>query len=195
MVEEDFIIMHTDRLTIRDHRHADAASHHVLLSDPEVMYYLQDIMTDNFEKSSSNLQEAIEEISNPDRSKFFFRIEDRKTGEHIGEIGYAVTGYSKNGKIVNAGYFIKKEFWGNGYTAEAFSKLLWFAFMKGGVSLVETGCIKENVRSERVMQKCRLIREDGCLEEWHDGCLKERVQYRLTREEWLESRVTRILPS
>jgi ribosomal-protein-alanine N-acetyltransferase len=159
------------------------------------MYYLPEIRTEGMGRSRENLVGAIKEIENPNRKKYFFRIEDRYTGTHIGEIGYTVTGYSKTGKTVNAGYFICKEFWGKGYTTEALRRVLQYAFMKGGVGLVETGCLKENIGSERVMQKCGMRKEERyCPKVWHDGVLKERLEYRLTREEWMKNEAYRVLP-
>ena len=63
--------------------------------------------------------------------------------------------------------------------------LLAFAFAKDGVTLVETGCIRENVGSERVMQKCGMARDAAYSEtQLHDGREKERVRYTITAGEW-----------
>ncbi len=186
-METNFIDLYTKRLRIRDHVKEDAPTHHKLLSDPEVMYYLQDVRTGTRAASLQNLQEAISEIEKPDRQKFYLRIEDKEKGTHIGEVGYTVTGYAGEGKIVQAGYFIRKEFWNKGYVTEAMEAVLSFAFTRGGVAVVMTGCLKENRASERVMQKCGMIKEqDCCLKEWYDGRLKERVLYRLPKQEWMK---------
>lgn len=43
-----------------------------------------------------------------------------------------------------------------------------------------TGCLAENIGSERVMQKCGLIKEAEHIDyEWHDGKMKTRLEYRL----------------
>lgn len=48
-----------------------------------------------------------------------------------------------------------------------------------------TGCLAENVGSERVMQKSGLIKESEHIDyEWHDGKMKTRLEYRLLRKEW-----------
>ena len=52
------ICLTTKRLIIRDHVPEDLATHHQLLSDPQVMHYLPDIATDSFEASKINLQNA-----------------------------------------------------------------------------------------------------------------------------------------
>ena len=43
----------------------------------------------------------------------------------------------------------------------------------------------ENVGSERVMQKCGLIKEAEHVDyEWHDDRMKTRLEYRLLKSEW-----------
>jgi ribosomal-protein-alanine N-acetyltransferase len=90
------------------------------------------------------------------------------------------------GKLVGVGYFIRNAYWGQGYTTEAFQEVIRFAFQEDGVYRIACGCLKENTASERVMQKCGLIKEAEFKEyQWHDGKLKDRVEYRLLRSEWL----------
>lgn len=63
--------------------------------------------------------------------------------------------------------------------------MLAFAFLENGVYRVTTGCLSENRGSERVMQKCGMIKEAEHVDwEWHDGRMKTRVEYRLLRDEW-----------
>lgn len=178
----------TPRLLIRDHISEDLETHHQLLSNEKTMYYLQDIRTHSIDQSQENLQRAIEQINIPERKCCFLRIENRLTGAHIGEIGYTVTQITPLGKLVEVGYFIREEHWGRGYTAEALWELIRFAFEMDGVYRVACGCLKENRTSWRVMEKCNLIREAEFKEyQWHDGKLKDRVEYRLLRHEWLKS--------
>ena len=47
--------LETARMILRDHCQEDFESHHALLSDPEVMYYLPDIMTHSREESLKDL--------------------------------------------------------------------------------------------------------------------------------------------
>lgn len=99
--------------------------------------------------------------------------------------GYTVTDNTPAGKLVHAGYFTYPKFWGNGYTTEALKRVLEFAFTEHDVYRVTTGCLAENVGSERVMQKCGLIKEVEHVDyEWHDGKMKTRLEYRLLKQEW-----------
>lgn len=102
-----------------------------------------------------------------------------------GSVGYTVVDNTPIGKIVHAGYFIYPEFWNKGYVTEAFKKVLEFAFTQNDVYRVTTGCLSENIGSEKVMQKCGLIKEAEHIDyEWHDGKMKTRLEYRMLRNEW-----------
>ena len=175
----------TERLVIRDPKPDDLDGWHRLISDPEAMYYLPDILTSSLDESRENLEVAMDDARNPDRTKYFFAIEHGESGAFIGTVGYTVTELTPLGKFVGVGYFILPEYHGRGYMTEAFQEVIRFAFEDDGVYRLSTGCLTENRASERVMQKCGLIKEaDRKCFTWHDGRMKDRVEYRLLREEW-----------
>ena len=151
------IWLETERMILRDHRWEDLESHHGLISDPDAMYYLPEILTHNLEESRMDLESSIEAIGKPDRREYFLRMEDKETGELVGETGYTVTQEHPVGKLVHAGYFSRRKFWGQGYMTEAFREILRFAFEENNVFRLTTGCDPENKGSERVMIKCGLI--------------------------------------
>lgn len=125
-----------------------------------------------------------------DRRKYYFlHMELKDTREQLGSIGYTVIDDTPVGKIVHLGYFTYPGFWGKGYTSEALNKVLEFAFTQDNVYRVTTGRLKENIRSEKVMQKNGMIKEAEHVDyEWHDGHMKTRLEYRLLKKEWEQSR-------
>ena len=178
----------TERLIVRDPLPSDIDGWHRLLSDPKTMYYLPDIMTHTLNESKQNLDDAIADAGNPDRTKYFLAVEERETGAFIGTAGYTVTQTTPAGKSVHLGYFILPKYHGQGIVTEALHEIIRFAFENNGVYRIETGCMRENIASERVMQKCGMIKEadrKDCV--WHDGQLKDRVEYRLLKEEWINN--------
>ena len=184
------IQLYTERLIIRDHFLNDLPEHHELLSDEKSMKYLPDIQTKNIEESKANLIKSIEEANSKHRKLYFFRMEDKNTKEYIGEIGYTVTKETLFGKMVDIGYFTKEKYWGKGYTTEALKKVIEFAFEKDNVYRISTGCIKENKGSEKVMIKCGMIKEAEHKEyQLHENKLKDRVEYRLLKYEWKETKL------
>ena len=179
------IKLETKRLIIRDPIIEDLEEHHRLLSDDKVMYYLQDIKTKCLEESKENLISSIEDSYSEKRSLYFFKIIDKKTSSHVGNVGYTVTDFTPVGKFVHLGYFTHEKFWGNGYVTEALNEIIRFAFEENGVYRITTGCLSENTGSERVMQKCGFIKEAEHIGyEYHDGKVKNRVEYRLLKSDW-----------
>ena len=154
-------------------------------SDNNVMVYLQDIKTNSIEESKENILKAINDINSKSRKYYFFVIENKIANEFIGEIGYTVTKDTHYGKLVHLGYFIMEKYWNNGFTTEALKRVIEFAFEENNVYRVSTGCVKENIRSEKVMQKNGFIKEAEYKEYiYHEGKLKDRVEYRLLKYEW-----------
>ena len=183
------IQLQTKRLIIRDPLPKDINDWHRLLSDSKTMYYLPDIMTRSIDESRQNLNVAIDEAQNPNRTKYFFAIENGETGAFIGTVGYTVTKTTPLGKFAGAGYFILPEYHDQGYMTEALLEVIRFAFEKDGVYRINTGCLAENRASERVMQKCGLIKEAEYKSyTWHDERMKDRVEYRLLKDEWMTTR-------
>lgn len=179
------VFLTTERLNIRDHMPADLNAMHTLLSDPVAMLYLPEIKTTTFEETRTNLETAINEAGQEKRVKYFFAIEMKETGQYVGEIGFTVTLDTPVGLVVQLGYFILPKFWRQAIVTEAAKRVIQFAFEETKTIKIVTGCIKENVGSEGVMIKLGLVKEGEFKKHvWHEGQLKDRVEYRLLREEW-----------
>lgn len=179
------IYLETERLILRDYQEDDFNEYYRLKTDSKTMYYMQDIQLATKEEAYKDFHEVLADMTKSDRKYYFMHTELKDSHEQVGSVGYTVTNDTPVGKIVGAGYFIYPKFWGKGYTTEAFQKVLEFAFSENNVYRVSTGCLAENVGSERVMQKCGLIKEAEHIDyEWHDGKMKTRLEYRLLKKEW-----------
>lgn len=179
------IFLETERLILRDYVETDFDDYYRLKSDAKTMYYLQDIQLFTKEDAYEEFQSVLNDMKTPDRKFYFMHMELKDSHEQVGSVGYTVIEGTPVGKLVHAGYFVYPKFWGKGYTTEAFKRVLEFAFLDNDVYRVTTGCLAENVGSERVMQKCGLIKEAEHVDyEWHDGKMKTRLEYRLLKEEW-----------
>ena len=177
--------LETERLIIRDHMKSDIMPLHSLLSDKKTMYFLEDLITNSLEESDQNLSVSIEEASLENRSKYFFAIQLKDSLNYVGEIGFTVLIDCPEGRVVEMGYFILPEYWGLGIVTEAACRVIQFAFEEAGVVKIEIGCNKENIGSERVMQKLGLIKEAELKKHslLYDR-LWDRVEYRVLKEEW-----------
>jgi len=60
---------------------------------------------------------------------------------------------------VNLGYFILPEYWGRGLVTEAVRGIMAYAFESADVIKIESGCLKANTGSIRVMEKAGMTRE------------------------------------
>lgn len=103
--------LYTERLRLRHFTEEYVDKHHNLISDPVVMRYLDDIRSSNRSQSIDNLLLAIEDMKREEHKYRFFFVEDRETGDFIGEVGYTVEVVAPQGKLVGMGYFIHKEYW------------------------------------------------------------------------------------
>lgn len=181
--------LETERLILRDYEEKDKEAYFRLKSDTKTMYYLQDIQLFNKEEAEADFSEVLKDLASVNRKYYFLHMESKEAQEQLGSVGYTVLDNTPAGKLVHLGYFIYPKFWNQGYVTEAVRKVLEFAFLENQVYRVTTGCLAENVGSERVMQKCGMIKEAEHIDwEWHDGRLKTRLEYRLLKKEWEEQR-------
>ena len=179
------IYLETERLILRDYQENDFDEYYRLKTDSKTMYYLQDIQLFTKEEAYEDFRMVLNDMVKEDRKFYFLHMELKDSHEQLGSVGYTVLDETPVGKIVGAGYFIYPKFWGKGYTTEAFKRVLEFAFVDNNVYRLSTGCLAENVGSERVMQKCGLIKEAEHIDyEWHDGKMKTRLEYRLLKSEF-----------
>ena len=183
------LYIETDRLILRDFEESDFESYYRLKSDEKTMYYLQDLLLHSREEALEDFGKVLADRDSRERQFYFFHMELKDSHEQVGSIGYTVMAVTPVGKLVNMGYFTYPKFWGQGYTSEALKAVLEFCFTTDNVYRVTTGCLAENQGSERVMQKCGLIKEAEHLDwEWHDGKMKTRLEYRILRREWEKGR-------
>lgn len=179
------IYLETDRLILRDYVIDDLEDYYRLKTDEQTMYYMQDIKLDSIESAREELLNILEDMKKDDRKYYFLHMELKDSHEQVGSIGYTVVDNTPVGKIVHMGYFTYSWFWGKGYTSEALKKVIEYAFAVDNVYRITTGCLSENIGSERVMQKCGMIKEAEHVDyEWHDGKMKTRLEYRLLKSEW-----------
>ena len=99
----------------------------------------------------------------PEHYLFFteFLIVLRESDTIIGSIDYK---YVPRDGVTEVGYGLNPRFEGRGYMTEALRAFLDFG-RRLGIRTVRADTLKENLRSQRVLQKCgfRFLREDGNL--------------------------------
>lgn len=181
------IRIETDCLIIRDNIKTDLKDLYELTSNTQAMRFMKSTKIETRKEAKRNLKISIRESKLKDRVKYYFAIIEKLSEEYVGAIGYVVDTKSNNSdKVVELGYFIKERFWNKGYVTEAGKVVMRFAFEEDDVEKLEASCLEENRASEKIMIKLGM-KQEGLLKkhQLHEGQLKNRLLYGITKEEWL----------
>ena len=178
------IRLKTERLILRPYEEKDFPEYHRLMSDKENMYYLDDITTNTLEESRESLLEAIEFNKSGKGRRFCLAL--KENDKLMGGCGYDIKTETPVGKIVHMGWFIMPEHQNKGYITEAVKKVLEFAFLHDNCVRIETGCFKDNIPTQKVMEKAEFRKEAERIKaQWHDGQMKDRLGFALNRDEYM----------
>lgn len=171
----------TERLVMRPYGSDDLQAYYKLLSDKDNLYYLGDIVVENLEEARLSLQEATHKMQKGEASRFAVTLD----GKLIGGIGYDITDITPIGKIGHMGWFLMPEYHNKGYITEATRALLNYAFTQDNCIRITTGCYRENLPTQKVMEKVGFRKEAEKLKAaWHDGKMKDRLEFAINRKEW-----------
>ncbi|MFZ6053041.1 GNAT family N-acetyltransferase [Halocola ammonii] len=185
-MKEDYIFT-SSRLGFRSWSRQDLEEFAALNADPEVMEHfprpLEKSETADFIK---RLQDHYKNYGH-----CYFATEILDTGEFIGFIGLAFQQYeSPFTPSVDIGWRLKKSAWGKGYATEGALRCLEYGFTQLNLNEVISTCPKENLRSERVMQKIGMSKIGEFNHPNLDDSphLQNCVCYRVQKQEWLASK-------
>lgn len=67
--------------------------------------------------------------------------------------GVGLDGFRPRDGLAHIGYWLGREYWGQGYATEAVSKVCELAFSKLGLHRIETGVVSPNRRSSAVLKR------------------------------------------
>lgn len=120
-------------------------------------------------------------------SSYQWCIELKESGEPVGSIG--VVHINEEVGVVEVGYCIGRQFWGQCITTEALDALINFFFEEVQANRIEARHDRNNPASGRVMQKCGLVREGMKRQgDRNNNGICDVVFYGLLREEWKGNR-------
>ncbi|KIH69773.1 GNAT family N-acetyltransferase [Salinicoccus roseus] len=148
--------LETERLVLRKLTLDDSeAMYNNWASDPEVTEYLTWPPHESVEATRQLIGHWMEEYEKDDF--YQWAIVPKDLGEPVGTI--SVVDADDSVGMVHIGYCIGKEWWGKGYTTEAFERLISFFFEDVGLNRIESKHDVRNPGSGRVMEKCGLLYE------------------------------------
>lgn len=153
-------------------------------SDPEVTKYLTWPPHANISVTESILTDWIGQYKNPDYYQWAITLKT-KPEEPIGSIS-VVEPIDNRIQIAHIGYCIGKNWWHQGITSEALTRLIEFLFEEVGFNKVESRHAPENPNSGKVMQKACMkyegtIRQHG----WNNQGICDDCYYGLLKSEYL----------
>ena len=139
------IIASTERLVLRDLEERDAASIHLLNSDPEVLKHVHDVPFSDVDAARAWILNVPKQLP---LGIGRWAIET-KDGTWIGRC--SLRRYA-DGEVL-MGYRLLREHWGKGYASEAVAAMLILAFNTHRLPYVASKVALENIASQRVMEK------------------------------------------
>ncbi len=149
--------LNTARLQLVEISWKDLEDIHRLHSMPEVDRYNTLGIPDNIDTTKENISGDIEDQNNKIRSKYCWKIIDKKTFEFIGISGLKLSNNRfKMGEIY---YNLNPKFWGNGYATEVVREIIKFGFSNCRLHRIEAGVATQNAASIRVLEKAGMQRE------------------------------------
>ena len=175
-------ILQTERLVLRPFRESDYEDVHAYASDPEVTRYTS-FGPNSPEETMDFLRRTAESRLQDPRTDYGFAIALRESGRVIG--GTGLHHLEHEPRIAELGYVLHRDFWGQGYAAEAARAVIDFGFNHLGLHRIYARYHPENRASARVMEKLGM-KFEGVLREstFIKGAWWDFGQYAILSHEW-----------
>mgnify|MGYP001208932971 CR=1 FL=1 len=174
-----------ERVTLRLVTLADCTERYVAwLADPEVSRYLE---TRWSPQPLASVRAFVADMLASAHS-YLFAIVRRETGEHVGNV--KVGPVDTRHAYADVSYFLgERSAWGKGLGTEAVQLATDFGFARLGLARMQAGLYKENVGSQRVLEKCGYVVEGVLRQKLVLGDRRDdHVVLGLLRNEWLARR-------
>jgi len=118
------------------------------------------------------------------RNSFFIGAFDKRNEHFVAQVYVGPVNWDL--PEFQIGFFVDKEYEGQGYMTEAVRATLGFAFYHLSANRISAECDETNIRSMRVLERCGMVKE-GLLRENKknaDGTISGTVHYGLLRREY-----------
>ena len=183
----------TQRLLLREIESSDQASLYSYWSDLEFARYLpRGPLTE--ESVSDFVERVLSGRHSRPRRYFRFAITLKEDGRFVGDCVCRISDPENRedlSRIIGQayiGYFLAKEFWGQGYATEVAKTLLSFGFQKLGLVRIWAWCDTENLASIRVLEKVGMKREGHFRRSVdHRGKWRDCFVHGILHDEWNET--------
>jgi ribosomal-protein-alanine N-acetyltransferase len=174
---QDFPILNTKRLLLRDLRLSDIAALHRLKSDPVVvsLYYAE---PKTYDQSLAKLNDLI--ALNERREALTWCVALAVSpDELIGTI--CLWNFRDDGASAEIGYELLPAYHNQGIMTEAAARVIEYGFVEKNVKTIDALVNPENAPSCRLLEKLGFQKGERSLEQEKDGAIREYVKYALER--------------
>lgn len=182
MEHKGTIKLETERLILRPFAEEDIpAAFQNWTNDPQVTKYLRWPVHGTLSVTETVVKGWIEGYRSP--AFYQWAIVPKELGQPIGTI--SVVDMDERTEKVHIGYCIGSRWWGKGYAAEAFSRIIPFLFDQVKAKRIEAQHDPNNPNSGKVMVKCGL-RYEGTLRkaDWSNQGIVDACMYALLAEDY-----------
>ncbi len=175
--------LRTPRLLLRRWLADDYPCFAALNNDEEVMRYFPSCL-DQAESDA-----LADRIANgiTERGWGLWATELRTNNEFLGFIGLSPNSDTPQGDIVEIGWRLKRESWGQGYATEGATAALLFAFEMLSLNQVYSFTSTTNLRSRAVMERLGMMNSNENFmhpKVAEESPLREHVLYRISKEQF-----------
>lgn len=145
------IIFTTEHFIIRQCTMADAQDIVVFWNDPEVMKYIGDGTWSGGIAVVNDLLKKYIDAYQKHPSLGDWAVVDKQTNSVIGEASLEPT---SNNNEFEAGYVLRKDYWGKGFATEILRGLIAYGFSHAECRSIMAITMPANLASIKVMEKC-----------------------------------------
>jgi RimJ/RimL family protein N-acetyltransferase len=183
-------VTRTERLVLRRWRHADREPFAAMNADPAVVEHLQGPLSR--EQSDAFIDRI--EAQWEKHGYGLWAVEVPGVAPFIGYVGLWPADYVTGDAMVEVGWRLARDHWGNGYVTEAAREALRFGFEEVGLDEIVSFTVAQNERSWRVMERIGLVRDPGGdfdhpkVDPVAHPHLVRHIFYRLSRRAWMATR-------
>jgi len=177
--------LHTQRLLLRSLTSTDQLRLTELANDPDVARQLKNLDYPYSQQDAAEWLASLAPEWEAEQSAVFgICLKSDQGSQLVGVAGFVFDGRSNRAEL---GYWLGKDYWGQGVCTEAVVALLDFAFGQMGLHRVTAECLVGNPRSVAVLNKTGFSKE-GCFRQHFrkeaDLDYQDVLTFGLLKEDW-----------
>lgn len=181
-----FPTLETERLILRRFGLSDVDALVDLLQEPDVALNVLNVPYPYTREIAEEYIRQTHENALKENGDLAFAMVNRGNQQVMGAVGIF---FNPKHRRAGLGYWIGKQFWGQGYMTEAVARVIKFGFEERNMHRIFAECYPHNVASARVMEKNGMKR-DGTLREHFYHELRQQYMdahhYSILRQEYLQ---------